>query len=60
MWRSFLLSLSLLKKKKKKKRRSKRREETVSSPKHVSPIIVFDESELDDVLMPVTYVSDHD
>jgi hypothetical protein len=24
------------------------------------PIIIFDESELDDVLMPVTYVSDHD
>jgi hypothetical protein len=49
------------KKKKKKKRRSKRREETVSSPKHVAPIIVFaDESELDDVPMPVTYSSDHD
>jgi hypothetical protein len=48
------------KKKKKKKKRSKRREETVSSPKHVAPIIVFDESELDDVLMPVTYISDHD
>jgi hypothetical protein len=44
----------------KKKKRSKRREETVSSPKHVAPIIVFDESELDDVLMPVTYISDHD
>jgi hypothetical protein len=48
------------KKKKKKKRRSKKREETVSSPKHVAPIIVFDESELDDVPMPVTYSSDHD
>jgi hypothetical protein len=48
------------KKKKKKKKRSKRREETVSSPKHVAPIIIFDESELDDALMPVTYVSDHD
>jgi hypothetical protein len=47
-------------KKKKKNRRSKRREETVSSPKHVALIIVFDESELDDVLMPVTYISDHD
>jgi hypothetical protein len=47
--------------KKKKKIRSKRREETVSSPKHVAPIIVFaDESELDDVPMPVTYSSDHD
>jgi hypothetical protein len=46
--------------KKKKKKRSKRREETVSSPKHVAPIIIFDEFELDDVLMPVTYVSDHD
>jgi hypothetical protein len=45
---------------KKKKKRSKRREETVSSPKHVAHIIVFDESELDDVLMPVTYISDHD
>ena len=42
--------------KKKKKRRSKRREETVSSPKHVAPVIVVaDESELDDVPMPVTY-----
>jgi hypothetical protein len=49
------------KKKKNKKRRSKRREETISSPKHVSPIIVFaDESELDDVPMPITYSSDHD
>jgi hypothetical protein len=46
--------------KKKKKKRSKRREETVSSPKHVAPIIIFDEFELDDVLMPVTYVSAHD
>jgi hypothetical protein len=46
------------KKKKKKKRRSKRREETISSPKHVAPIIVSDESELDDVPMPVTYSSD--
>jgi hypothetical protein len=48
------------KKKKKKKGRSKRREEMVSSPKQVAPIIVFDESELDDVPMPVTYSSDHD
>jgi hypothetical protein len=47
------------KKKKKKKRRSKRREKTVSSPKHVAPIIVFDEFELDDVPIPVTYSSDH-
>jgi hypothetical protein len=47
--------------KKKKKRRSKRREETVSSPKHVAPIIVFaDEFKLDDDPMPVTYSSDHD
>ena len=47
--------------KKKKKRRSKRREETISSPKHVAPVIVVaDESELDDVPMPVTYSSDHD
>jgi hypothetical protein len=44
----------------KKKKRSKRREETVSSPKHVAPIIVFDESKLDDVPMLVTYSSDHD
>jgi hypothetical protein len=48
------------KKKKKKKKRCKRRDETVSSPKHVAPIIGFDESELDDVLMSVTYISDHD
>jgi hypothetical protein len=48
------------KKKKKKKKRSKRREEMVSSPKHVAPIIDYDNSDLDDVLMPVTYVSDHD
>jgi hypothetical protein len=46
--------------KKKKKKRSKRREEMVSSPKHVAPIIVFDESELDDVPMRVTHSSDHD
>jgi hypothetical protein len=44
----------------KKKKRSKRREETVSSPNHIAPIIVADESELDDVLMPVTYISGHD
>jgi hypothetical protein len=44
-----------------KKKKSKRREETISSPKHVAPIIVFaDESELDDVPMPITYSSDHD
>jgi hypothetical protein len=63
MWRSFLSSLSLLKKgkkKNKKKGRSKWREEMVSSPKHVAPIIVFDEPELDDVPMPVTYSNDHD
>jgi hypothetical protein len=60
MWRSFLSSRSLLKKKKKKKKKKKRREETVFSPKHVAPIIVFDESKLDDVLMLVTYISDHD
>jgi hypothetical protein len=52
--------LPLKEKKKKKKIRSKRREETISSPKHVAPIIVFDESEIDDVPMPVTYSSDHD
>jgi hypothetical protein len=45
---------------KKKKKRSKRREETVLSLKHVAPIIDYDDSELDDVLMPVIYVSDHD
>jgi hypothetical protein len=48
------------KKSKKKKKRSKRREETVSSPKHVAPIIDYENSDLDDVLMPITYVSDHD
>jgi hypothetical protein len=48
------------KKSKKKKRRSKRREEIVSSPKHVAPIIDYHNSDLDDVLMPVTDVSDHD
>jgi hypothetical protein len=47
-------------KKKKKKKRSKRREETVSYPKHVAPIIDYDNSDWDDVPMPVTYVSDHD
>ena len=47
--------------KKKKKRRRKGREETVSSPKHVAPILVVDdESELDDEPMPVIYSSDHD
>jgi hypothetical protein len=50
-----------LKEGKKKNKRSKRREEMVFSPKHVAPIIVFaDESELDDVPMPITYSSDHD
>ena len=42
-----------------KKKRSKKK--TVSSPKHVAPIIVVaDESELDDEPMPITYSSDHD
>src|SRR4051812_16174940 len=46
---------------KEKKKRSKKREETVSSPKHVAPIIVVaDESELDDMPMPVTYTRYHD
>jgi hypothetical protein len=45
---------------KKKKKRSKWREEMVSSPKHVAPIIDYDNFDLDDVLMPITYVSDHD
>jgi hypothetical protein len=44
------------KKKKKKKKRSKRREETISSPKHVAHIIDYDNSDLDDILMPVIYV----
>jgi hypothetical protein len=44
----------------KKKKRCKRREKAVSSPKHVAPIIVFNESELDDVPMHDTYSSDHD
>jgi hypothetical protein len=43
--------------KKSKKKKSKRREETVSSPKHVAPIIDYDNSDFDDVPMPVTYVS---
>jgi hypothetical protein len=47
-------------KKSKKKKRSKRREETVSSSKHVAPIIDYDNSDLDDVPMHITYVSDHD
>jgi hypothetical protein len=47
------------KKKKKKKKRSKRQEETVSSPKHVAPIIDYDNSDWDNVPMPITYVSDH-
>jgi hypothetical protein len=45
---------------KKKKKRSKRQEETVSAPKHVAPIIDYDNSDWDDVPIPVTYVSDHD
>jgi hypothetical protein len=44
------------KKKKKKKKRSKRREETVSSRKHIAPIIDYDNSDLDDVLMPVIMI----
>jgi hypothetical protein len=47
-------------KKSKKKKRNKRREEMVSSPKHVVPIIDYGNSDLDDVPMSVTYVSDHD
>ena len=62
MWRSFLSNLSLLKRERRRRRRGvKKREETVSSPKHVAPIIVVaDESELDDEPMPITYCSDHD
>jgi hypothetical protein len=37
------------KKSKKKKKRSKRREETLSSPKHVAPIIDYDNFDFDDV-----------
>jgi hypothetical protein len=48
------------KKSMKTKKRSKRREETVSFPKHVAPIIDYDNSDWDDVPMPVIYVSDHD
>jgi hypothetical protein len=48
------------KKKKKKKKRSKRREDTVSSLKHYDPAIDYDNSDWDDVPMPITYVSDHD
>ena len=49
------------KKEGKKKRRSKKREDMVSSPKHVTPIVVVDyDSALDDEPMPVTYSSDHD
>jgi hypothetical protein len=44
----------------KKKKRSKWREQTVSSLKHVASIIDYDDFELDDVLMPVTYFSDYD
>jgi hypothetical protein len=48
------------KKKKKKKKRSKRQEETISFPKHVASIIDYDNSDWDNVPMPVTYISDHD
>jgi hypothetical protein len=48
------------KKSMKKKKRSKRREDTVSSPKRYDPAIYYDNSDWDDVPMPVTYVSDHD
>ena len=64
MWRRCPSSLSLLKErvrsKKKKKKRSKRREDTVSSPKRYDPAIDYDNSDWDDVPMPITYVSDHD
>jgi hypothetical protein len=45
---------------KKKKKRSKRREDTVSFPKRYDPAIDNDNSDWDDVPMPITYVSDHD
>jgi hypothetical protein len=61
MWRSFLSSLSLLKKGRIRRRRGLKGEsKRYISLKHVAPIIVFDESELDDVDMPITYSSDHD
>ena len=42
MWRSFLSNHSLLRwwRRRRRRGRSKKKEETVSSPKHVSPIIV--------------------
>jgi hypothetical protein len=46
--------------KKKKKKRSKRREDTVPFLKRYDPAIDYDNSDWDDVPMPVTYVSDHD
>jgi hypothetical protein len=48
------------KKSMKKKKRSKRREDTVSSLKHYDPTIDYNNSDWDDVPMPVTYDSDHD
>jgi hypothetical protein len=53
-------SMKKKKKKKKKKKRSKRREDTVSSAKRYDPAIDYDNSDWDDVPMPVTYVIDHD
>jgi hypothetical protein len=44
----------------KKKKKSKRREDTVPSPKRYDPAIDYDNSDWDDVSMPITYVSDHD
>jgi hypothetical protein len=48
------------KKSMKKKKRSKRQEDMISSPKHYDPLIDYDNSDWDDVPMPVTCVSDHD
>jgi hypothetical protein len=45
---------------KKKNKSSKRQEDTVPSPKRYDPAIDYDNSDWDDVPMPVTYVSDHD
>jgi hypothetical protein len=44
------------KKKKKKKKRIKRREDMVSSLKLYDPAIDYDNSDWDDVPMPITYV----
>jgi hypothetical protein len=47
-------------KKSMKKKKKKRQEDTVFSPKRYDPAIDYDNSDWDDVPMPITYVSDHD